>query len=297
MTICGFRATGKREKDHSTLKPVFAPCYKISHSEASGGLDRCPLYIRYGSHTDRGKVRTTNEDSYTANAKSQLFLVADGMGGHAAGEIASAIAASTVEECVALQRGTGMDTAEALRRALEEANSRIYETQLGRMDLSGMGSTLTALVFSRDLYHVAHVGDSRAYLLRRGELRQLTRDHSLVWQLYENGLLEKKDLTSHPQKNLITRSVGPHAQVEVDMASGTLACGDIFMLCSDGLTDVVPEERILAILSDGPKAPQQLSEELVEAANQAGAPDNVTAVVVRLESDRASQDDTSRMLQ
>jgi protein phosphatase len=222
-------------------------------------------------------------------------MVADGMGGHAAGEIASSIAASTVEECVALRRESGKDPREILQLAVEEANSRIYETQLGRMDLAGMGSTITALLFRNDQYCVAHVGDSRAYLLRDGELRQITRDHSLVWHLYENGVLDKKDLSSHPQKNLITRSIGPHAHVEIDTETGNIREGDVFLICSDGLTDVVPEERIRSILSDQWRTPQQMSEASVEAANQAGSPDNVTVVVVRIGPGVSPDDETGRI--
>jgi serine/threonine protein phosphatase PrpC len=250
------------------------------------------LHIRYGTHTDRGKVRATNEDCYTASAKSKLFLVADGMGGHAAGEIASSIAASTVEECVALRRETGRDPLEVLLLAVEEANSRIYETQLERLELAGMGSTITALSFRDDHYHLAHVGDSRAYLLRDGELRQLTRDHSLVWPLYESGVLAKDELSSHPQKNLITRSIGPHAQVEIDTDMGTVRDGDLFLLCSDGLTDVVPDDRIRRILTGDRMSPQQLSEALIAAAGHAGAPDNVTVVVVRIEPGESADDET-----
>jgi serine/threonine protein phosphatase PrpC len=253
------------------------------------------LYIRYGIHTDRGRIRTSNEDSYVANAKSRLFLVADGMGGHAAGEIASAIAASTVEECVALRRGTGRNAREILRLAVQEANSRIYETQLERSDLAGMGSTLTALCFSEDSFCLAHVGDSRAYLMRGGELRQITRDHSLVWHLYENGVIAKKDLVCHPQKNLITRSIGPHPQVEIDVGSGDAREGDCYLLCSDGLTDVVPDEMIGAMLADTGQAPQKISELLVDAANRAGGPDNVTAIVVRIVPGDSEDDETGRM--
>jgi protein phosphatase len=217
------------------------------------------------------------------------------MGGHAAGEIASSIAASTVEECVALRRQSRKDPGEILQLAVEEANSRIYETQLGRMDLAGMGSTITALLFRSDQYCVAHVGDSRAYLFRGGELRQITRDHSLVWHLYENGVLEKKDLSSHPQKNLITRSIGPHGHVEIDTGTGSIREGDVFLICSDGLTDVVPEERIGSILSDQRRRPQEMCEALVEAANQAGSPDNVTVVVVSIGAGVSPDDETDKV--
>lgn len=252
------------------------------------------MHIDYSTHSHQGRVRTSNEDSYAANAKNRVFLVADGMGGHAAGEIASQIAATTVEECIAARRNFNAEPEDALRQAAQEANSRIYETQRKKPELAGMGSTLTVLSFRDRMYYIAHVGDSRAYLFRQGALDQLTRDHSLVWHLFESGVLKKEELSAHPQKNLITRSIGPHPQVEVDVERGELAEGDVFLLCSDGLTDVVSDESIRAILSDAAKTPQQLGELLVNAANRGGGPDNITVVVVKLVSGDAEDEDTGK---
>jgi PPM family protein phosphatase len=239
------------------------------------------LHIQYGILTDQGKVRTSNEDSYAANADRRLFLVADGMGGHAAGEVASKIAASTMEESIVHSSNDQPEA--ALFSAAVKANARIHETQSLEPELAGMGSTLTALSFKDNRYYIAHVGDSRAYLLRDGVLDQLTRDHSLVWHLFESGILRKEELSSHPQKNLITRSIGPHPQVEIDLERGEAREGDVYLLCSDGLTDVVPDDTIREILSDSEKSPQAIGEALVGKANRAGGPDNVTVVVVRLE--------------
>jgi len=212
----------------------------------------------------------------------RLFLVADGMGGHAAGEVASSIAAATVKEVVGARCPAGGKLEDVLLLAAREANGRIYEAQRDRADLAGMGSTLTIVSFADTSYYVAHVGDSRAYLLRDGVLEQLTRDHSLVWHLFESGVLRKDELSSHPQKNLITRSIGPHAQVEVDLECGQAREGDTYLLCSDGLTDVLPDEIICQMLSQPDKSPQQLGDALVSAANTMGGPDNITVVVVRL---------------
>jgi protein phosphatase len=248
------------------------------------------LHIQYGSHSDQGRVRTSNEDSFAANLKNRIFLVADGMGGHAAGEIASMIAAATVEEVVAslINSGRGLD--DILFTAVQEANNRIYQAQRDRPELSGMGSTLTALALHQENYYVAHVGDSRAYMLREGELEQLTRDHSLVWQLYESGVLAKGELSSHPQKNLITRSIGPHPQVEIDIEQGPVCEGDVFLLCSDGLTDMVPEDGIRSLLSEKDAPPQRIGEALVQTANLHGGQDNITVVVVRLNPGEAEAD-------
>ena len=248
------------------------------------------MHIRYGLRSDVGKIRTSNEDSYAGNPKNRLFLVADGMGGHAAGEIASQIAASTVEEVVARQADSP-DPGETVLAAAREANERIYTTQRQNPELSGMGSTLTVLHMRDRMYFIAQVGDSRAYLLRDGRLEQLTRDHSLVWHLYESGVLRKDELSSHPQKNLITRSIGPHPAVEIDLERGNLRDGDLFLLCSDGLTDVVTDDGIRRILSEAGSPPDKLSDKLVAAANAAGGPDNVTVIVVRVEADPSSDDE------
>jgi protein phosphatase len=229
-------------------------------------------------------VRTSNEDSFAADPERRLFLVADGMGGHAAGEVASSIAAATVKEVMGISRPPGGKIEDVLLLAAREANGRIYEAQRKRADLSGMGSTLTIMSFADTSYYIAHVGDSRAYLLREGVLEQLTRDHSLVWHLFESGVLRKDELSSHPQKNLITRSIGPHPQVEVDLECGQAREEDTYLLCSDGLTDVLSDEVILQMLSQPDMSPQQLGDALVSAANRMGGPDNITVVVVRLMS-------------
>jgi len=227
-------------------------------------------------------VRTSNEDSFVANPDAGLFLVADGMGGHAAGEIASQLAASTIEGMLVREASPDANVPEILRLAAEEANQRVFEAQRQDRALSGMGSTLTVLFFRGEKYYIAHVGDSRAYRLRNGSLDQLTRDHSLVWHLYENGVLRKTDLSTHPQKNLITRSVGSHPQVEIDLEQGEACEGDIFLLCSDGLTDGVTDDGIRGILNARLSQPQQMADLLVDAANLAGGPDNITVVVVRI---------------
>jgi PPM family protein phosphatase len=239
------------------------------------------LRIEYGIRSDQGRVRASNEDACVASICSRVFLVADGMGGHAAGEIASQIAASTVEEMIAGSTSEP-DMESLLQQSARAANTRVYETQKLRPDYRGMGSTLTVLVIRDDHFYVAQVGDSRAYLLRDGVLDQITRDHSLVWPLYESGVISKDDISRHPQKNLITRSIGTHAEVEADLHNGAALAGDVFLLCSDGLTDVLSEQEIQQILSLRGRNPQDLCDALVQAANVGGGPDNVTTVVVRL---------------
>jgi len=241
------------------------------------------LGIQFGSQTHQGRVRTSNEDCFVANPGTGLFLVADGMGGHAAGEIASRLAATTMDDMVAAEGSAGEAPAEILRLAAMAANSRVLEAQRKDRALAGMGSTLTALLVRGTRYSIAHVGDSRAYRLRDGTLQQLTRDHSLVWHLYENGVLDKADLARHPQKNLITRSIGSHPQVDIDIEEGEGRAGDLYLLCSDGLTDGVPDEGIRGLLIAAQKTPQEMADNLVNAANEAGGPDNITVVVVKLD--------------
>ena len=239
------------------------------------------MHIEYGSQSDQGKVRGTNEDACIVNIRDKVFLVADGMGGHAAGEVASQIAASTVEEFVTeLNPDARLD--ELLKNAVTEANKRVYEAQMQKSEYRGMGSTLTVLAFSENRFYIAQVGDSRAYLLRDGSLNQLTQDHSVVWPLYENGILTKEDISKHPQKNLITRSIGTYPQVEVDLQNDVACKGDTFLLCSDGLTDVLSDQDIEQMLSATEASPQKLTEMLIGAANNAGGPDNITVVVVRI---------------
>jgi PPM family protein phosphatase len=253
-----------------------------------------PVHFEFGTQSDQGKVRLSNEDSFIADPQINLYLVADGMGGHAAGEIASKIAASAVQEVMAGQTVQDMPLEEVLQSAAELANYRIYESQRETPEFSGMGSTLTALAFRNNHYCLAHVGDSRAYLLRNGSLDQLTEDHSYVWPLFEKGLLKKSELSTHPCKNLITRAIGTHPQVNVDIEQGDVREEDVYLICSDGLTDAVPDESIREILCERSKSAPELGQTLVDAANAAGGPDNITVVVVRLESKKPAKPETAR---
>ena len=226
-------------------------------------------------------VRASNEDSYIADCEHRIFLVADGMGGHAAGEIASRIAASTVQETLSAET-LDADIKSRLQSAMRQANSCVYETQRQKLEYQGMGTTLTVLSFWENRYCLAHVGDSRAYLFRDNMLSQLTRDHSLVWPLFESGILHKDEIARQPQKHLITRSIGTHQEVEVDLRENTAEEGDIFLLCSDGLTDVVTDSAIQQIMETAGKQPQKISEMLIHTANISGGPDNITVVVAYL---------------
>ena len=230
----------------------------------------------YGA-TDAGKVRKNNEDSLLVGdgRDETLFVVADGIGGFEAGEVASSIAIDVLKE---------LEPEESFEKAIQEANRRILAAGRGDEKLSGMGTTVVALRFGgtgeEPQAEVAHVGDSRAYLLRGGDLKPLTEDHSLVAELVRSGDLTRAQAAEHPQKNLITRALGAEEDVNVDTMVLPVVAGDRLLLCSDGLTDMVPEARISELLSEPPEDPEETTRRLVAAALDAGGMDNVTVVIV-----------------
>jgi protein phosphatase len=226
--------------------------------------------------TDTGRQRLANEDSYFARAP--VFAVADGMGGARAGEVASGIAAEAFESGAR----TGEPPEAYLRRVAREANRRIHDLAQEDASRSGMGTTLTAAMVHGDEISVVHVGDSRAYLFRDGKLRRLTSDHSLVEELRRQGRLTEEEAEEHPQRAIITRALGPEPEVEVDTMSYPARGGDVVLLCSDGLTTMVPEDAI-AQIARGQRDLDALVGCLVREANEQGGRDNVTVIAVRLE--------------
>ena len=243
------------------------------------------MTFRLGAASDRGRIREGNEDSFVASGS--LAAVADGMGGAQAGEVASATAA---DELRGLQDGgpwrTDRLAGDALKQAVLEANRRIREMAAGDKSLEGMGTTVTALLEDGDVVHLAHVGDSRAYLRRGGELSQLTEDHTLVQELVKQGKLRPEEAKRHPQGSIITRALGADADVQVDTATFKIVPGDRLLLCTDGLTAVVDPATIRNVLLRT-RDPQQASERLVAMANEQGGPDNVTVVVLDAVGGRA----------
>ena len=226
--------------------------------------------------TDTGRARADNEDS--AYARPPLYVVADGMGGAQAGEVASALA---VEEF----RGglTAQGTAEQrLSERVQAANRRIYETARRTLEHEGMGTTLTAVYLDESDLAVAHVGDSRAYIFRDGELVRLTHDHSLVEELIRRGKLTPEQAAAHPQRSIITRALGIEPEVEVDTWTYPMRAGDVVLLCSDGLTSMISETQIAAVLAEQPDL-ARAGDRLIAEANEAGGRDNITVVLFRLE--------------
>ena len=232
-----------------------------------------PLKLVAAGVTDVGRVRDGNEDDFLDQAdRLGLVAVADGMGGHRAGEVASATALEALRAAVA--------AGEPLREAIEGANEAVLEKSESNHELHGMGTTLTAGMLGADgSLTVGHVGDSRAYLIRGGELRQITDDHSLVEEMVRGGELTPEQAEVHPQRSIITRALGIDPQVDVDVYPVELQPGDRILLCSDGLTTMVRPEEIANILGREPD-PRRAAQLLVDAANAAGGEDNVTAVII-----------------
>ena len=236
------------------------------------------MRLVFAAATDVGRMRKNNEDSYLSS--QPVAAVADGMGGHSAGEVASAIA---IEELAALgDRGPWENETAAtddLKQAILRANRRIREMAASDRKLNGMGTTLVALLEDGDMVHVANVGDSRGYLLRQGELSQVTVDHSLVQELVDDGRLSPEDAERHPQRSVITRALGIDPEVEFDLFTYKLQVGDRLLLCSDGLSDVVEPAQIRKVLLRVRNA-HRAARELVTVANEQGGPDNITVIVV-----------------
>ncbi len=249
-----------------------------------------PLRIAEDSYkTDTGRQRTTNEDSYFA--RGPLYAVADGMGGAQAGEVASRIAAEAFEPA---ERGA--EAAEAfLRSVVQSANSQIHSISQHDASRSGMGTTLTAALLEDEEIAIGHVGDSRAYRFRDGELTLLTADHSLVEELRRQGRLTDEEAEDHPQRSIITRALGPEAEVEVDTLTVSARPGDVYLICSDGLTTMVKDARVAEILAEASSL-DEATTRLVDEANEAGGRDNITVVAFRLEVGEGAEIDEGATL-
>ncbi|HEV3408561.1 MAG TPA: Stp1/IreP family PP2C-type Ser/Thr phosphatase [Gaiellaceae bacterium] len=232
--------------------------------------------------TDAGRKRRRNEDAYVVDPP--LFAVADGMGGAQAGEVASQLAAAVL-------RGSPADEGDPEQRVvalIQEANRQIYERARSDAHASGMGTTITAAMLARDAVAIGHVGDSRAYRIRGGELEQLTEDHSLVADLMRSGRLTPEEAETHPQRSVITRALGTDPDVDVDTLAVDAEPGDVFLLCSDGLTTMVGDDEILQALAET-ESLEEVARRLVKAANRRGGEDNITIVLFRVDGNDVGQ--------
>jgi serine/threonine protein phosphatase PrpC len=235
--------------------------------------------VDHAARTDTGRARSANEDSYWVH--SPLFVLADGMGGAQAGEVASQTAVGVFSDQGGLPDGPG-SYEERLAGLVAEANGRVYSQAQSDDQFAGMGTTLTVAYVGEDDLAIAHVGDSRFYVLRDGELEQLTEDHSLVGELVRRGQISAAEAEDHPQRSIITRALGIEGEVTVDHFSWPVRDGDVFLLCSDGLTGMVSDAGVAEILAQAPSL-AVAAQQLVTAANEAGGRDNITVILFRVQ--------------
>ncbi len=243
--------------------------------------------------TDVGRKRRHNEDAYLLDEERGLFVVADGMGGHAAGEVASRITVESIQEYIAATEEEhesswpfGFNSRVSLEgnrltTAVEKANEKVMRAVQNRPELKGMGTTVVAALFDADRATLVHVGDSRAYLFRDGELRRLTDDHSWVQEQVNAGILSEDEAKSHPLKNVVTRALGGAAHVSVDLIEVPVRAGDRYLLCSDGLTGMLPDEELYEHFRTAASLDATVRN-LIEVANARGGVDNITAILVEV---------------
>jgi PPM family protein phosphatase len=231
---------------------------------------------QFAGASDPGRRRRRNEDSYVIDPP--LFAVADGMGGAQAGEVASKLAAGAVKE-----RGADVE------ELIQEANRRVHQRSIEDPNASGMGTTLTVASVEDGLVSIGHVGDSRAYLVRDGRLEQLTEDHSLVGELMRSGKLSAEEAETHPQRSVITRALGTDPDVDVDMFPIEAHSGDLFLICSDGLSTMVDDDKILELVEKHRNDLDALVKALIKAANRGGGEDNITVVAFDITDDDSAE--------
>ncbi|MFN7456080.1 MAG: Stp1/IreP family PP2C-type Ser/Thr phosphatase [Gemmatimonas sp.] len=242
------------------------------------------MQLSVAAGTDVGRIRAGNEDSLYADADQErgLFIVADGMGGHAAGEVASEMAVQIVARDLSDVRDlTAGAAGSRMAEALKAANRAIYERTIQEADKQGRGTTASCLLMGQGRYIIGHIGDSRVYLLRDGQFRQITKDHSYVQEQVDAGFLSPEQARYHPYSNVITRCVGANAVVEADVLTGELQIGDLYLVASDGLTGMVEDPQLRKIL-ESKQTPGRMVDAMITEANRRGGLDNITAIVVQV---------------
>ena len=256
------------------------------------------MKLSYSARTDVGMIRSGNEDNFDVDVNSArgIFIVADGMGGHAAGEVASEMAVTIVKrELTDVSDTTGNQLSRVLAEALRHANRAIHDRTITEVDKQGMGTTASVLVLTEARYVIGQVGDSRVYLLRDGALKQLTKDHSYVQEQVDLGNLTPEQARYHPYSNVITRCVGASPEVEPDLYAGETRRGDVFLIASDGLTGMVDDRRLAQLLMSRAE-PERKVQALISEANGRGGLDNITAIVVHVDDvDEQPERDTGEM--
>jgi PPM family protein phosphatase len=236
--------------------------------------------LTVNSETDVGMKREKNQDAYLTNTDLGLYMVADGMGGHKGGEVASRIAVETIQEVIehSAKSSDKYPPRELLQKAFSQASQNIYEASSRDLSLRGMGTTLVVTYFVDDTLYIGNVGDSRAYLYREGNMWQMTEDHSLIYEQIKAGLWSEFETAAFPAKNVITRSVGFEKKVECDIILRRPLVGDKVLMCSDGLAGLVSDQRIAEIVKEHPE--KIAVQKLIEEANKSGGDDNITVMIV-----------------
>ena len=261
------------KESQSSLNDFFV--HRSPEQPKSKAEENLPAGILCAFRTDVGKVRANNQDAPIVSEKLRLYGVADGMGGHKGGEVAS----TSARDDLLRELDGKTPSVAALSGAIEEVNRQIYHQQEHDDALTGMGTTLSVLWMSDNFVYIGHVGDSRVYLLRDGEFKQMTLDHSLVEQLVREGVLTEEEAQNHPMRNIITRAIGTDESVEVDVVVEERRKGDLWLACSDGLHGLVDDRQMRDALRQ--YAPEKAADVLLKAALDAGGRDNVTLVIVQ----------------
>jgi serine/threonine protein phosphatase PrpC len=253
------------------------------------------MKITYKAVSDVGRKRKGNEDSLFVNPEQHLFVVADGMGGHAAGEVASKVAVDSINEFVCLTGGDeeitwpfGLDEnisydGNRLKTAIRYANRKVLEATKEKSEYEGMATTVAAVLVDGDSGNIGHVGDSRVYLVRDGQIKQLTSDHSWVNEQIQSGVISPDQARTHPLRNVVTRALGGKPDLQVDMQQHKAKAGDILLLCSDGLTTMIADDEIAKLVHDAAGDVDKAAQALVNSANAKGGEDNITVLLIRFD--------------
>jgi protein phosphatase len=253
------------------------------------------MKISYKALTDVGRKRKGNEDSLYVNPEQNLFVVADGMGGHAAGEVASRVAVDSINEFICLTSGDeeitwpfGLDEnisydGNRLKTAVRYANRKVLEATREKSEYEGMATTVAAVLVDDSTAILAHVGDSRIYRYRDGALAQLTSDHSWINEQIQSGVISAEQARSHPLRNVVTRALGGKPDLQVDVQVHSMQSGDVLLLCSDGLTTMVPDDEIAGLFTESGGDVEQVAKGLVDAANARGGEDNITVLLIQFQ--------------
>lgn len=244
------------------------------------------MEIKVYGNTNIGRVRKNNEDAYGIYPDLSLFIVADGLGGHAGGEVASRLAVETIKDGLVSTESyrPSVEIKDRIIEAIRGANDRIIQQANIMYDLKGMGTTVVVVKLEEDNAMIAHVGDSRMYLIRKNKITQITKDHTVVEEYIRLGLLTLQEALYHPNRHMLSRALGVSYDIDVDVADIQIAEGDIIILCTDGLTNMLSEKEILSAITELMPSPEKITDRLITLANNHGGIDNITVITICVDS-------------